>query len=91
MTVLFIGCPSPELQTHFGPASESEGADKDADEVVEDTEFRGEGEELVPEDPVLTSGVSTLSSVLSETPRPPQHPLSTQLGRLKQETHRYGG
>lgn len=78
----------PELQTHFGPASESEGADKDADEVVEDTEFRGEGEELVPEDPVLTSGVSTLSSVLSETPRPPQHPLSTQLGRLKQETHR---
>ncbi|KAG7487358.1 hypothetical protein MATL_G00022380 [Megalops atlanticus] len=79
----------PELQTHFGPASESEGADKDADEVDEEegAEFGG-AEPAVPEDPGLTSGVSTLSSVLSQESQRPQHPLGAQLGRLKQETSR---
>ncbi|XP_048865948.1 mitogen-activated protein kinase kinase kinase 15 isoform X1 [Brienomyrus brachyistius] len=81
----------PELQTHFGPASESEGADKDADEVdvEEDADF-GTAEPAAPEDPGLTSGVSTLSSVLShESQRQNQpHPLGTQLGRMKQETNR---
>ncbi|XP_072567527.1 mitogen-activated protein kinase kinase kinase 15 isoform X4 [Paramormyrops kingsleyae] len=81
----------PELQTHFGPASESEGADKDADEVdvEEDADF-GTAEPAAPEDPGLTSGVSTLSSVLShESQRQnQQHPLGTQLGRMKQETNR---
>ncbi|MBN3321685.1 M3K15 kinase, partial [Atractosteus spatula] len=78
----------PELQTHFGPASESEGVDKDADEVdVEDGEFAGE-EPVAPEDQGLTSGVSTLSSVLSHESQRPQHPLGSQLGRLKQDTNR---
>ncbi|XP_036376653.1 LOW QUALITY PROTEIN: mitogen-activated protein kinase kinase kinase 15 [Megalops cyprinoides] len=79
----------PELQTHFGPASESEGADKDADEVDEEegAEFGG-AEPVVPEDPGLTSGVSTLSSVLSQESQRTQHPLGAQLGRLKQETSR---
>ncbi|XP_035269999.1 mitogen-activated protein kinase kinase kinase 15 isoform X6 [Anguilla anguilla] len=79
----------PELQTHFGPASESEGADKDADEVDEEegAEF-GAAEPAVPEDPGLTSGVSTLSSVLSQESQRQHHPLGAQLGRLKQETSR---
>ncbi|KAJ8278142.1 hypothetical protein GJAV_G00084320 [Gymnothorax javanicus] len=79
----------PELQTHFGPASESEGADKDADEVDEEegTDFGG-AEPAVAEDPGLTSGVSTLSSALSQESQRQHHPLGAQLGRLKQETNR---
>uniref|UniRef100_A0A4W4H684 mitogen-activated protein kinase kinase kinase n=1 Tax=Electrophorus electricus TaxID=8005 RepID=A0A4W4H684_ELEEL len=79
----------PELQTHFGPASESEGAEKDADEVdvEEDTEFGG-AEPVAPEDTGLTSGVSTLSSVISHDSQRTPHPLGAQLTRLKQETSR---
>ncbi|KAL7840643.1 hypothetical protein AOLI_G00259660 [Acnodon oligacanthus] len=79
----------PELQTHFGPASESEGAEKDADEVdvEEDGEF-GAAEPVAPEDTGLTSGVSTLSSVISHDSQRTQHTLGVQLTRLKQETSR---
>ncbi|XP_058232535.1 mitogen-activated protein kinase kinase kinase 15 isoform X1 [Hemibagrus wyckioides] len=79
----------PELQTHFGPASESEGAEKDADDVdvEEDGDF-GAVENVAPEDTGLTSGVSTLSSVISHDSQRPQHPLGAQLTRLKQETGR---
>uniref|UniRef100_A0A672Q9L1 mitogen-activated protein kinase kinase kinase n=1 Tax=Sinocyclocheilus grahami TaxID=75366 RepID=A0A672Q9L1_SINGR len=79
----------PELLTHFGPASESEGADKDADEVDEedDGDF-GSVARTTQEDQALTSGVSTLSSVISHEAQRPQHPLGAQLGRLKQETSR---
>ncbi|XP_017308517.1 mitogen-activated protein kinase kinase kinase 15 [Ictalurus punctatus] len=79
----------PELQTHFGPASESEGAEKDADDVdvEEDGDF-GTVENVAPEDTGLTSGVSTLSSVISHDSLRPQHPLGAQLARLKQETSR---
>ncbi|XP_053468135.1 mitogen-activated protein kinase kinase kinase 15 [Ictalurus furcatus] len=79
----------PELQTHFGPASESEGAEKDADDVdvEEDGDF-GTVENVAPEDTGLTSGVSTLSSVISHDSQRPQHPLGAQLARLKQETSR---
>uniref|UniRef100_A0AAZ3QH72 mitogen-activated protein kinase kinase kinase n=1 Tax=Oncorhynchus tshawytscha TaxID=74940 RepID=A0AAZ3QH72_ONCTS len=84
----------PELQTHFGPASESEGPDKEEEEEEEEAEF---GPVLVtpPDDPavtpepVVTSAVSTLSSTLSSPPPPPRsQPLGAQLGRLKQETNR---
>ncbi|XP_060717420.1 mitogen-activated protein kinase kinase kinase 15 isoform X1 [Tachysurus vachellii] len=79
----------PELQTHFGPASESEGAEKDADEVdvEEDGDFCAV-ENVAPEDTGLTSGVSTLSSVISHESQRPQHPLGAHLTRLKQETSR---
>ncbi|XP_046733342.1 mitogen-activated protein kinase kinase kinase 15 isoform X5 [Silurus meridionalis] len=79
----------PELQTHFGPASESEGAEKDADEVdvEEDADF-STVENVAQEDTGLTSGVSTLSSVISHDFQRPQHPLGAQLTRLKQETNR---
>lgn len=81
--------PGSELQTHFGPASESEGAEKDADEVdvEEDGEF-GAVEPVAPEETGLTSGVSTLSSVISHDSQRLPHPLATQLTRLKQETSR---
>ncbi|XP_065114443.1 mitogen-activated protein kinase kinase kinase 15 isoform X2 [Paramisgurnus dabryanus] len=79
----------PELQTHFGPASESEGADKDADEVdVEDDSDFANVARATQEDQALTSGVSTLSSVVSQEVQRPQHPMGAQLGRLKQETSR---
>ncbi|KAJ8010749.1 hypothetical protein DPEC_G00078390 [Dallia pectoralis] len=83
----------PELQTHFGPASESEGPDKE-DEEEEEAEFgpvlvSPPDEPAVTSDPTVTSAVSTLSSTLS-SPLPPQRsqPLGAQLGRLKQETNR---
>ncbi|XP_051970572.1 mitogen-activated protein kinase kinase kinase 15-like isoform X2 [Xyrauchen texanus] len=79
----------PELQTHFGPASESEGADKDADEVddEDDAEFSSVAR-VTQEDQALTSGVSTISSVISHEAQQPQHPLGALIGRLKQETSR---
>lgn len=60
--------------------------------MEEDADF-GTAEPAAPEDPGLTSGVSTLSSVLShESQRQNQpHPLGMQLGRMKQETNRCGG
>ncbi|KAM6900416.1 mitogen-activated protein kinase kinase kinase 15 [Xenentodon cancila] len=82
----------PELQTHFGPASECEGADKD-DEVDEvETEFCP----VLPstsDDPVTTadpthSAISTVNSTHSHEHQRSHHPLGAQLGRLKQETNR---
>ncbi|XP_015741761.1 mitogen-activated protein kinase kinase kinase 15 isoform X1 [Coturnix japonica] len=72
----------PELRAHFEPASETEGGDKDCDEVEES--FRP-SEQNGTEDAAVTSGVSTLSSVVSHETQ--QH-LSLELGRLKQETIR---
>uniref|UniRef100_A0A8C3JA04 MAP3K HisK-N-like globin domain-containing protein n=1 Tax=Calidris pygmaea TaxID=425635 RepID=A0A8C3JA04_9CHAR len=72
----------PELRAHFEPASETEGGDKDTDEVEDSyqpTEQNGS------EDPAVTSGFSTLSSVVSHDA---QQQLSLELGRLKQETLR---
>lgn len=45
-------------------------------------------ENVAPEDTGLTSGVSTLSSVISHDSQRPQHPVGAQLTRLKQETSR---
>ncbi|KAL1006534.1 hypothetical protein UPYG_G00073530 [Umbra pygmaea] len=84
----------PELQTHFGPASESEGPDKEDEEEEEEAEYgpvlvTPPDDPAVTSDPTVTSAVSTLSSNLS-SPHPPQRsqPLGAQLGRLKQETNR---
>ncbi|NXD72317.1 M3K15 kinase, partial [Eolophus roseicapillus] len=72
----------PELRAHFEPASETEGGEKDGDEA-EDS-FQPTEQNRV-EDPAITSGVSTLSSVVSHES---QQQLSLELGRLKQETLR---
>ncbi|KAJ6667600.1 hypothetical protein lerEdw1_016721 [Lerista edwardsae] len=72
----------PELRAHFEPASETEGADKDADEVEDYTQT----EQKRHEEPVVTTGVelSLPSSVAADI----QQPLSLQLSKLKQETNR---
>uniref|UniRef100_A0A803YG37 MAP3K HisK-N-like globin domain-containing protein n=1 Tax=Meleagris gallopavo TaxID=9103 RepID=A0A803YG37_MELGA len=72
----------PELRAHFEPASETEGGDKDCDEVEES--FRP-SEQNGTEDAAVTSGVSTLSSEVSHEA---QQQLCLELGRLKQETIR---
>uniref|UniRef100_A0A670IK47 mitogen-activated protein kinase kinase kinase n=1 Tax=Podarcis muralis TaxID=64176 RepID=A0A670IK47_PODMU len=72
----------PELRAHFEPASETEGVDKDADEVDEDYQ---QAQQKRHEETVITSGVCMLtSSVTPDT----QEQLSLQLGKLKQETNR---
>lgn len=84
---------TPELQTHFGPASECEGAEKDEEEDEEEAEF-------VPvlasnsDDPVTTADntlptTSTLNSTHSLESQRSHNPLGVQLGRLKLETNRY--
>ncbi|XP_075710143.1 mitogen-activated protein kinase kinase kinase 15 [Rhinoderma darwinii] len=71
----------PELRTHLGPASESEGVDKE----VEDEDYHPV-QQNSSEEAVITSGVSTLSSVVSHETQ--GHQLNLQLGKLKQETNR---
>uniref|UniRef100_A0A8B9F293 mitogen-activated protein kinase kinase kinase n=1 Tax=Amazona collaria TaxID=241587 RepID=A0A8B9F293_9PSIT len=72
----------PELRAHFEPASETEGGEKGGDEAEDGFQPT---EQNRAEDPTITSGVSTLSSVVSHEA---QQQLSLELGRLKQETLR---
>uniref|UniRef100_UPI00398F40AE mitogen-activated protein kinase kinase kinase 15 n=1 Tax=Pristiophorus japonicus TaxID=55135 RepID=UPI00398F40AE len=76
----------PELRSHFGPASEGEGADKDLDEI-EDAVYQQEGQP-VNKEPPITSGVSTFSSAASQEFQHLQKPLSVQLDKLKLKTNR---
>ncbi|KAM4701882.1 mitogen-activated protein kinase kinase kinase 15 [Discoglossus pictus] len=71
----------PELRAHLGPASESEGVDKE----VEDDDYQPV-EQNDTEEAVITSGVSTLNSVVSHETKGQQ--LNLQLGKLRQETNR---
>ncbi|XP_061569010.1 mitogen-activated protein kinase kinase kinase 15 isoform X2 [Cololabis saira] len=82
----------PELQTHFGPASECEGADKD-DEVDEvESEFgpvlASTSDEPGTSADAAHSSISTLNSAHSHEHQRLHHHLGAQLGRLKQETSR---
>ncbi|XP_077336868.1 mitogen-activated protein kinase kinase kinase 15 [Lithobates pipiens] len=70
----------PELRTHLGPASESE-----VDKEVEDEDYQPV-QQNNSEEVVHTSGVSTLSSVVSQDTQSQQ--LNLQLGKLRQETNR---
>uniref|UniRef100_A0AAX7UYS0 mitogen-activated protein kinase kinase kinase n=1 Tax=Astatotilapia calliptera TaxID=8154 RepID=A0AAX7UYS0_ASTCA len=81
----------PELQTHFGPASECEGAEKEDEVDEEEAEF---GPILVQQtDETGTtsdhthSAVSTVNSSHSHEHQRSHHHLGTQLGRLKHETN----
>ncbi|XP_063811803.1 mitogen-activated protein kinase kinase kinase 15 isoform X2 [Pseudophryne corroboree] len=71
----------PELRTHLGPASESEGVDKE----VEDEDYQPV-QQNSSEEAVITVGCSTLSSVVSHESQSQQFNL--QLGKLRQETNR---
>lgn len=82
-----------ELQTHFGPASECEGAEKEDEVDEEEAEF---GPILVQQtDETGTtsdhthSAVSTVNSSHSHEHQRSHHHLGAQLGRLKHETNRY--
>lgn len=87
-----VNSQTTELQTHFGPASECEGAEKEDEVDEEEAEF---GPVLAPhaDDAGTTadpshSAVSTLNSAHSQEHQRPHHQLGVQLGRLKQETNR---
>ncbi|XP_069493211.1 mitogen-activated protein kinase kinase kinase 15 isoform X2 [Ambystoma mexicanum] len=71
----------PELRTHLEPVSECEGVEKD----VEDEDYQPVGQNGT-EEPVVPSGVTTLSSVASHESH--HHELGLQLSKLKQETSR---
>uniref|UniRef100_UPI00398E50AC mitogen-activated protein kinase kinase kinase 5 isoform X1 n=2 Tax=Pristiophorus japonicus TaxID=55135 RepID=UPI00398E50AC len=86
----------PELRPHFSLASGSDAADQEeADDEDGDDEDHNEPSHsetqrpaVVNEDPLPTSGVSTLSSTLSHDSQYVHRSLSVQLGRLKLETSR---
>lgn len=82
----------PELQTHFGPASECEGAEKDDEESEDEGEYAqvlaAAHEDSVTTTDPSSSAVSTLHSGQSQEHQRTHHQLSAQLGRLKQETNR---
>lgn len=89
---LFLIFLSAELQTHFGPSSECEGAEKEDEVDEEEAEFVPV---LVPhaDDSGAAADHGNATSVL-QCPHPQDHQrshhqLSAQLGRLKQETSRY--
>ncbi|XP_029141822.1 mitogen-activated protein kinase kinase kinase 15 [Protobothrops mucrosquamatus] len=71
----------PELQTHFEPASETEGVDKEADEIEEDYQQAKQGR---PEESVTAGGCTLTSSQALDT----KQKLSLQLNKLKQQTNR---
>lgn len=93
ITVLTFDLQTAELQTHFGPASECEGAEKEDEVDEEEVEF---GPVLAPHaddsgataDPVQ-SAASPLYCIQSQEHQRSHHQLGAQLGRLKQETSRY--
>ncbi|XP_030612692.1 mitogen-activated protein kinase kinase kinase 15 isoform X2 [Archocentrus centrarchus] len=82
----------PELQTHFGPASECEGAEKEDEVDEEEAEFspvlaQHTDDTGVTCDPTH-SAVSTLNSSHCHEQQRSHNHLGAQLGRLKQETNR---
>uniref|UniRef100_A0A8D0H792 mitogen-activated protein kinase kinase kinase n=1 Tax=Sphenodon punctatus TaxID=8508 RepID=A0A8D0H792_SPHPU len=83
----------PELRPHFSLASESDTADPDDMEGDEDHDEQPHNQTiqqpcLVMEDAIATSGVSTLSSTVSQDSQVAHRSLTVQLGRLKLETNR---
>uniref|UniRef100_A0A3P8UYL7 mitogen-activated protein kinase kinase kinase n=1 Tax=Cynoglossus semilaevis TaxID=244447 RepID=A0A3P8UYL7_CYNSE len=84
----------PELRPHFSLASESDAADQDdVDEDDGEAARNPTHQSRVPpvathDDTVATSGVSTLSSTVSQECQNAQRSVSMELGRMKLETNR---
>lgn len=83
---------STELQSHFGPASECEGAEKEDEVDEEDTEFvpvlaPHADDSGTAADP-SHSAVTALHLAQSQEHQRSHHQMGAQLGRLKQETNR---
>lgn len=70
-----------ELRTHFEPASETEGVDKEAAEIEEDYQPSEQGR---PEESVTAGGRTLTSFQALDT----KQKLSLQLNKLKQQTNR---
>lgn len=86
----FFRHPLAELRAHFEPASESDGVDKDTDEVAEDyPPADGPGREAH----VAFGGSSpSPAGAPGAQPRQLHHQhLSLELGELRQETNRWAG
>uniref|UniRef100_A0A4W2IFK2 mitogen-activated protein kinase kinase kinase n=1 Tax=Bos indicus x Bos taurus TaxID=30522 RepID=A0A4W2IFK2_BOBOX len=73
----------PELQAHFEPASETEGVEKDTDEMEEDYPPT----DLPASEAQVAHGWSEPASAVAQEASPQQH-LSFQLSKLRQETSR---
>ncbi|XP_063161222.1 mitogen-activated protein kinase kinase kinase 15 isoform X2 [Candoia aspera] len=71
----------PELRAHFEPVSETEGVDKDADEVEDNYQQAEQGRQ---EESVAAGGCMLSSSVSPDT----EQKLSLRLNKLKQQTNR---
>uniref|UniRef100_A0A8C5QS32 mitogen-activated protein kinase kinase kinase n=1 Tax=Leptobrachium leishanense TaxID=445787 RepID=A0A8C5QS32_9ANUR len=83
----------PELRPHFSITSESDPADQDDLDVEEEQDEQPKEQSVqrpiaVNEDIVHTSGVSTLSSTMSNDSQTAQRSLNMQLGRLRIESNR---
>lgn len=84
----------PELRPHFSLASESDAAEQDDDDDDEHEPERSSVRQsrapptATQDDTVATSGVSTLSSSVSQESHSAQRSVSLELGRMKLETNR---
>ncbi|KAF7662618.1 hypothetical protein LDENG_00229040 [Lucifuga dentata] len=77
----------PELRPHFSLASESDAADQDDDDAEPERNSTHQSR-APPDDTVATSGVSTLSSIVSHESHNAQRSVSMELSRIKLETNR---
>ncbi|XP_046281775.1 mitogen-activated protein kinase kinase kinase 15 isoform X2 [Marmota monax] len=74
----------PELRAHFEPTSETEGVDKDTDEVEDDYPLV----DLPGSEAHVASGGRRPSAAVAEEAQPHQQHLSLQLSKLRQESNR---
>lgn len=80
--------PPTELQTHFGPASECEGAEKEDEVDEEEAEFSPVLALPVDDAAVADPAHPVACRQNSQEHLRSHHQLGVQLGRLKQETNR---
>ncbi|XP_077891182.1 mitogen-activated protein kinase kinase kinase 15 isoform X1 [Ictidomys tridecemlineatus] len=74
----------PELRAHFEPTSETEGVDKDTDEVEDDYPLA----DLPGSEAHVASGGRRPGAAVAEEAQPHQQHLSLQLSKLRQESNR---
>ncbi|XP_047391739.1 mitogen-activated protein kinase kinase kinase 15 isoform X2 [Sciurus carolinensis] len=74
----------PELRAHFEPTSETEGVDKDTDEVEDDYPLA----DLPGSEARVASGGRRPGVAIAQEAQPHQQHLSLQLSKLRQESNR---
>lgn len=73
-----------ELRAHFEPTSETEGVDKDTDEVEDDYPLA----DLPGSEAHVASGGRRPGAAVAQEAQPHQQHLSLQLSKLRQESNR---